>query len=239
MTKALTVAELNKAIDALNQNAVKLGESYQEVGLLCLTHLKAHGDVGPVNRLLLGMPKSTRRLAMATWMVAHGALVPNQDQGTRDTMPLRFAKDKETNLDTAAAMKWYEAAPERNISDVFDLQVAIKQLIARAKGKTIKIGGEDKGHEAKAILSMMAVGVGLPSPFAEEEAKAAEAAAKAKADEATAQASASAKDAVQAGTSANADKPAMQREEKAEAKGRPAAKKASAKTAAKKGRAHA
>ena len=168
MTKALSVAELNKAIDTLNQSAAKLGDSYQEVGLLCLTHLKDHGDVGPVNRLIVGMPKSTRRLAMATWMVAHGALVPNQDQGTRDTMPLRYTKEKKTDLEAAATMKWWEAAPERNISDVFDLQVAIKQLIARAKGKNLQIAGVAKPHEAHAVLNMMAAGVGLSAPFDEK-----------------------------------------------------------------------
>lgn len=184
MTTALSLAALIKRIDTLNTAAQKMGEEYQEVGLLCLTHLANHGDIGPCNRLLLGMPKSTRRLAMATWMVAHGALVPNRDNGTRNTSPLVYSKDKKTDVEAAAQEKWYEAAPEREISDVFDLQVAIKQLIARAKGKHLKIGGEEKTHEAKAILSMMAAGAGLSDPFAEEKQAAAEAIAKDAADKA-------------------------------------------------------
>jgi hypothetical protein len=74
-------------------------EEYQEVGLLCLQHLADHGDVGPCNRLQLGMPKGARKLAMGVWFLKHGALVPNTDQGTRDTMPLKFAKDRQTNVD--------------------------------------------------------------------------------------------------------------------------------------------
>jgi hypothetical protein len=161
MSKALNVAELNKRIDDLNKSAQKMGDDYQDVGVMCLQHLLDHGDVGPINRLILGMPKSTRRLAMATWAVAHGALVPNTDQGTRDTMPLRYTKEKKTDVKAAAAMKWWEAAPERNISDVFDLQVAVKQLLARAKGKKLQIGGQDRPHEGLAILNMLATGVGL------------------------------------------------------------------------------
>jgi hypothetical protein len=68
--------------------------------------------------------------------------------------------------------------PERAINDVFDLKVAVQSLLNRAKGKTLKIGGEDKPHEAHSMLKMLAVGVGLPNPFAAEEQAAAELAAK-------------------------------------------------------------
>lgn len=169
MKALLSVAELVKRIDHVNGAANKLQAEYQEVGVLCLQHLKAHGDVGPINRLVVGMPKGTRRLAMATWAVAWGALVPNQDQGTRDTMPLRYTKEKETDPEGAEKEMWYEAAPERQITDVFDLQVAVKALLNRAKGKHLKIGGEDKPHEAHSMLKMLAVGVGLPNPFPEDE----------------------------------------------------------------------
>jgi hypothetical protein len=230
MTKLLSIAELNKAIDKLNGDASKLQGEYQRIGVLCLEHLSANGDVGPINRLIVGMPKGLRRLAMATWAVAHGALVPNQDTGTRDTMPLRFTREKKTDTEAAAQSNWWEAAPEREISDVFDLQVAVKSLINRAKGKNLLIGGANKAHEAKSILSMLAAGVDLPNPFAEEDAAAAAAVvdAKGEAKLGTAPGSTStvpqvpvtAKDAVQAA----ADKPAVQREVRAAAKGTPARK---------------
>lgn len=218
--KALTLAELTKRIDGLNSAASKMGEDYQEVGLLCLGHLLAHGDVGPVNRLILGMPKSTRRLAMATWMVTHGALIPNTDQGTRDTMPLKYSKDKKTNIEAATAEKWYESAPERAISDIFDLQVAVKALLNRAKGKKLQIGGIEKPHEAHSMLKMLAVGVGLPDPWAEEDKAAADAAAAAAA-EAAAKAAGTGTPGTgkEQGEASNTDKPSQQRETRAVAKG--------------------
>lgn len=228
MKTALSLADLNKRIDTINSSASKLMEDYQEVALLCLTHLKNHGDVGPVNRLQVGMPKGSRKLAMGVWFLKHGALVPNTDQGTRETMPLRYAKDRETDLDKAASVKWYDEVPERTINDVFDLKVAVQSLLNRAKGKKLKIGGEDKPHEAHSMLKMLAVGVGLANPFAAEEQAAAEAQAK----EAAAKASATARDAVGAAapaTEPNEERPTVQRETRATAKG-------ATKKAAKRGR---
>lgn len=153
--------ELNKAIDDLNTQAGKLGERYQEVGLLCLEHLKAHGDVGPCNRLYLGMPKSSRGLAMGQWLVKYGSLKINGDRGTQATMPMVFDKAKATDIEAATATKWWTTAPERSITDTFDLQVAIQRLLQQCKGKKIKIGGIEKPHEAEQALRTMSALVGL------------------------------------------------------------------------------
>lgn len=158
----INVTELNKAIDQLNGDASKLQDRYQAVGFQCLQHLDASGDVGPVNRLLVGMPKGQRRLAMATWMVKYAKLQPNPAKDMVKTMPLAFAKGKENDLEGAAAEKWWDTLQERSIDTVFDLQVAIKSLLNRCKGKTLMIGGESRPHEAEAILRSMAAGVGLP-----------------------------------------------------------------------------
>lgn len=153
--------ELNKAIDDLNSSASKLGERYQEVGLLCLAHVVAHGDVGPCNRLYLGMPKSSRGLAMGQWLVKYGPLKINGDRGTQATMPMVFDKSKAADIEGATATKWWTTAPERSITDTFDLQVAIQRLLQQCKGKKIKIGGIEKPHEAEQALRTMSALVGL------------------------------------------------------------------------------
>lgn len=229
----LSVNELNKRIDALNTKAQGIMVEYQEVGLLCLQHLADHGDVGPVNRMYNGMPKGARRNAMGVWFMKYGSLEVNQDAGTKAAMPMRYTKQRQTDIEAATAKMWWDEIPERHISEIFDLRVAVQSLLNRAKGKTLKIGGEDKPHEAHSMLKMLAVGVGLPNPYADEEAKAAEAAAK----QATEAAAATAKDAVSAAvpataaapTKAQADKPAVKREAKATAAAKPAAKKAKGK----------
>lgn len=161
MTK-MTLKELNKAIDDVNGRAAKLGDEYQTVGLACLQHLADHGDIGPCNRLYNGMPKSSRRLAMGQWMMAHGQLKVNADRPTQQNSPMVFDKTKEMKLEAAAAIKWWEFAPERALDEVFDLQTAIKSILNRAKGKKIKIGGEfhSAGETAVALRTMCSL-VGL------------------------------------------------------------------------------
>lgn len=156
------VSALNREIDALNGDATKIGDRYQEVGLKCLQHLGDHGDVGPVNRLYLGMPKSSRRLAMAQWFIAHGKLKVNPDRNSVKAMPLVYAKDKEMNMEGATNIKWWEFAPEKQIEDTIDLQVAIKSLLNRVKDKKILFGGvAHDPHEAEVVLRTMAGMVGL------------------------------------------------------------------------------
>jgi hypothetical protein len=162
MDKPLKLDDLNKQIDALNTSATKLQASYQDVGLMTLAHLAAHGDVGPVNRLVMGMPKGTRKLAMATWMLAHGAIKLNDDRDTRTTMAFKFDKTKKTDVEGAMASPWFDAAPPREISDTFDVQVAFKALLNRCKGKTLLVGGEPHKHQAETALKAMAAAVGLP-----------------------------------------------------------------------------
>lgn len=154
--------ELNKAIDDLNTSASKQADRYQEVGLACLQHLLDSGDIGPCNRLYLGMPKSQRRLAMGTWMLKHAGLKINPAKDTRDTMPFAFNKAKATNMDTATSEKWWDSVKEREVTTEVDIQVAIKQMLNRCKDKTILIGGvRHAPGEAEVALRTMCSLVGL------------------------------------------------------------------------------
>jgi len=155
---------LLKKIDTLNDKAKAIQSEYQAVGVECLQHLSDHGDIGPVNRLYVGMPKGTRKTAMASWLMAHGALKVNTDKGTKETSPMAFDKNKKTDPEAAKADPWQDHAPERDIADTFDLQVALKSLLNRAQGKHLLIGGKAADEEGMALLRMLATGAGLPPP---------------------------------------------------------------------------
>lgn len=134
----LEVGVLNKAIDSCNKRAANLMGDYQDVGIQALLHLEAQGDVGPINRIIAGMPKGVKTNAMASWAMAHGALEVNKDAATKKSMPLRYTKSKKTNVDAAIEDKWYTHLPEKAIDEVFDLSKAINALLARAKAEGVK-----------------------------------------------------------------------------------------------------
>lgn len=158
---AMALADLNKAIDAVNKLAASVQSKYQEVGVQALMHLAKHGDVGPVNRLFLGMPKGVRKTAMGSWMLAHGSLQVNTQADTKKTSPLSFDKKKKTDPEAAMADPWFEHLPEKDISDIFDLQRAIHMILQKAKGKTIKLHGQTiSADDATDRLKAMAALVG-------------------------------------------------------------------------------
>ncbi len=147
MPMALEAAELTKAIDKVCNLSKTLQDSIQVVGVQALMHLAAHGDVGPLNRLFVGLGKGTRRSALGSWMLAHGAVAVNDSMDTRKTAPLKFDKTKATNPEAAMADPWFDHLPEKEISDVFDLQKAIHAILGKAQGKQIKVGGKVLGKD--------------------------------------------------------------------------------------------
>lgn len=160
MPEALASAELVKAIDKVCKLSQSLQDQIQVVGVQALMHLAAHGDVGPVNRLFVGLGKGTRRSALGSWLMAHGALVPNDSMDTRKTAPLKFSKDKATLPEAAMADPWFDHLPEKEITDVFDLQKAIHAILGKCAGKQIKVGGKvlDKDVAVDALKALAVLG---------------------------------------------------------------------------------
>ena len=136
------IAAINKEIDTVCNLAKDVQRMIGDAGLQALMHLKAHGDIGPCNRLQVGLPKGVRRVALASWLLAHGSLKVNTDQGTRKTAPLSYDKSKATNPEAAMADPWFDHLPEKAIDEVFDLQKAIHVLLQKAKGKPVTVNGK-------------------------------------------------------------------------------------------------
>lgn len=156
----LAIAALNKGIDALCKDANDMQTRIGEIGIQCLMHLAKSGDIGPANRLMVGLPKGVRRNALGSWLLTHGALEVNADAGTKKAQPVKFAKGKVTNVEAAMADPWYSHQPEKPLDTVFDLQRAIHVMLTRAKGKTITVHGKelsavDATDRLKALAAMV------------------------------------------------------------------------------------
>lgn len=157
----LAIADLNKAIDTVCSDASSIQTRIGDVGIQALMHLAKSGDIGPANRLMVGLPKGMRRNALGSWLLTHGAFAVNADAGTKKTAPLKFAKDKKTNVEAAMGDPWFSHQPEKPLDTVFDLQRAIHVLLARAKGKDIVIHGKTvEKATANDMLKSMAALVG-------------------------------------------------------------------------------
>lgn len=136
------IAAINKDIDTVIGLANDVQRMIGECGLQALMHLDKHGDIGPCNRLQVGLPKGVRRTALASWLLAHGSLKVNTDPGTRKTAPLAYDKSKKTDALAAMADPWFEHLPEKPLDEVFDLQRAIHMILQRAKGKPVTVHGK-------------------------------------------------------------------------------------------------
>ena len=145
---------LNKEIASIATAGAKLDARIQEAGVAVAIHFAQHKDTGLVNRLYLALPKGARKTAMASWLLAHFAVVANEGQNKKE-VPFLFAKDKTTKPEAAEADAWYDHKPDNTPDMVFDLQKAMKSLIAKAaKSPTMTNGSRE-------ALVAAAVAVGL------------------------------------------------------------------------------
>lgn len=151
-----TIAELNKSIDAIKRSGQKLDALIQTTAVEVLEHFAQHKDTGVVNRLYLAMPKGARSSALASWLLAYGALVPNTDGTTKKEQPFRYSADKATKPEAAAADMWYDHKPEKAVDEVFDLQKAVRMILKKA-GAAPKLAHGDANS-----LKALAAAVGIP-----------------------------------------------------------------------------
>lgn len=129
----MTLAELDKAIETIKRAGARFDSMVQAAGLSALNHLAKHGDIGPVNRLMLAMPKGSRKSSLSQWLLNWGSLMLNTDADTKAEKPYVYSKKGKTDLIGAAEQHWSDAQKPRDISDVFDIQKALAQLIKKAK----------------------------------------------------------------------------------------------------------
>lgn len=170
MAKEMKVIDVEiKAIAAAGK---KLDDRIQKAGIDVLEHFAEHKDTGLVNRLYLALSRGARKTAMASWLLAYCAVVPNTDPKTKADQPFIYDKTKKTDPLAAAQDAWYDHKPDATPDEVFDLQKAVKALLAKA-GKAGSIKGGD-GETLKGLAALVGIPESavptLPTARAEAEA---------------------------------------------------------------------
>jgi hypothetical protein len=154
--KSLT--EINKAIALIKTSGEKLDKLIQETAVSVLEHFAEHKDNGLVNRLYLAMPAGSRKTAMTSWLLAYGALAANTDNNTKKEQPFILDRDKATDPVAAALDMWYSHKPDNAPDKVFDLQKAVRGMIAKAmKAETVP-------SKDRLALRSIALAAGLVEP---------------------------------------------------------------------------
>ena len=130
---SLTVNQLNAKIDSLGKLNLKVESTIQELGLACMAHAEAHGDVTVMNRLV-NVLRRTQFQAFTEWCLAFGKFKRNTDAATKDAAPLAYDKTRNTDIEGATAKPWFMFADEKAaaIAKAFDLQAAVKALLKKA-----------------------------------------------------------------------------------------------------------
>ena len=129
----MEVKMLNKKIDALGRRNASVRDGIQALGLVCLQHVEAHGDVTPLNRLYNVLIK-TQHQAFAEWAFSFGKVSKNRDKKTKEALPLAYDKSKKTDIEAATAKPWFDFADDKAkaTAKAFDFQAAVMALLKRA-----------------------------------------------------------------------------------------------------------
>ena len=156
MNKFSDIASLNKELASIKAAGAKLDSRIQDAAVAVLYHFDKNHDNGLVNRLYMALPAGARKTAMTSWLLTHCAVSANTDKATKQEQPFVYDRNKKTDPEAGEADPWYSHKPDKAPDEVFDLQKAVRALLAKAgKAESIKGGNAD-------TLKALAVAVGIP-----------------------------------------------------------------------------
>lgn len=95
-------ADVEKLITSIKTRGAKLDIDIHSAGCASLNHAALHNDPTLLNRLLLAMPKATRRNALTAWAMKHGNVQLNTGPSAAE-FPLVYDKSKTANIEAAQA----------------------------------------------------------------------------------------------------------------------------------------
>lgn len=152
-SKFISKADIPAAIKSITARGAKLDGDIQHVAISALHHLATSGDIMAVNALFLGMPKGSRKAALTSWYLTHGALVATTgpDKGIK---PFAYTKDKKTDVEAGIADPWFNHSPDKKPDEVFDLQAAIAAIIKKASGKGRELAHAELLIPLQGLLNM-------------------------------------------------------------------------------------
>lgn len=156
MNKFSDLASLNKELASIKTAGAKLDSRIQDAAVAVLYHFDKNHDNGLVNRLYMALPAGARKTAMVSWLLAHCAVVANTDKATKQEQPFVYDRTKKTDPEAGAADPWYNHKADKAPDEVFDLQKAVRALLAKAGKATTLKGGDSEA------LRALAAAVGIP-----------------------------------------------------------------------------
>lgn len=130
--KFVGTASIRHVIAAITAAGAKLDAVIQDAALSVIYHIEVHGDVTLACELYNGMPKGSRKLALAEWMLAFGKVEANTDDKTKKALPFVHSKAKTTNMRGAAEKPWFDFKPEPTVDQAFDFQKLLMGLLSKA-----------------------------------------------------------------------------------------------------------
>lgn len=142
-----TTVEINKAIESIAKRGQKLDADIHVAGVSVLKHVAEHGDTTLLDKLVLAMPKGSRKSAFCEWALAFGNVRMLDRSDSADAAAIEqgrlFAKDKTKQFDEvgAIAKKWYEFKPEPDLLQSFDAAAEVKRMMSRYT-KAVKSNGD-------------------------------------------------------------------------------------------------
>ena len=137
--------DINTAIASITKRGKKLDDDIQLCALSVINHIELHGDITVANKLFLGMPRGSRKNALAEFLVSY-AKIDISLENTKE-IPFTYNKEKTTNLAMAETMHWTEFKPEPDLITAFNLNAEIAKLI----GKVTKLQDQDGGCEIEGL----------------------------------------------------------------------------------------
>ena len=159
----MNAAEINKAILSIASRGKKLDADIQTTGLSILNHVQEHGDSTLADKLVLALPKGSRKLALTEWLLAFGKLrileKTNVDDAARIQAGALFAYDKtkSTDIESASAKPWFEFKPEASPLTAFDAQAAVQGVLAKlARAQAGGLSIENRALAVEAAQKLLA-----------------------------------------------------------------------------------
>lgn len=131
--KILTKAEAEKSIASIKTRGNKLQADIHQTAVSVLSHAAEHGDVTLINRLMLALPASARRNALASWFIKHGKLAANMDKASRADVPLVYDRDSTNGwqVEAAIALPYWEMKAAESGSRELDISKALDNVYSR------------------------------------------------------------------------------------------------------------
>lgn len=144
VTSSMDKAGIAKAIDLIQKRGATLDKDIQATALSIAAHIEKNREVTLAVKLYKAMPKGSRRLSLAHWLVKFAAVAINFDKDTKEEFPLVFNKDAKVDLEEGAKVAWFDAKKDKDLTDEFNPQAQLEAFQKRVQGwvKSGKIAAE-------------------------------------------------------------------------------------------------